>query len=125
MKPLGINFGTSAQVQAYVGTAGWYTPIYATDTFRLYLCDGTTGTKHEIAMKADLSAYATTAAMNSALGGKADASHTHTTAQVTGLDAALAGKLDSGAKAASATTADDAQSILAAFQEFATENGIV
>ena len=92
MKPLGINFGTSTQVLGYAGKAGWITPLWSTDTYKLYICDGNTGTKHEVALKADLSAYATTAAMNSALGGKADTSHTHTTAQVDGLDTALEGK---------------------------------
>ena len=106
MKPLGINFGTSAQVLGYAGKAGWITPLWATDTYKLYICDGNTGTKHEVALKTDLSAYATTAAMNSALGGKANSSHTHTKANitnfahshaqsdVTGLNTALNAKLN-------------------------------
>lgn len=42
------------------------------------------------------STYATRQEMTTGLGGKADAAHTHTTAQVTGLDAALAGKQNKG-----------------------------
>lgn len=46
--------------------------------------------------KTDASAtYATKAEVTSGLSGKADSSHTHTTAQVTGLDAALAEKANS------------------------------
>ena len=41
---------------------------------------------------------AKTADVNSALEGKANTTHTHTTGQVSGLDAALSGKADSGAE---------------------------
>lgn len=50
--------------------------------------------------------------------------HSHAISDVTNLQTALDGKLATTGKAASSTTSDDAQSILAAFQEFATENGI-
>ena len=42
------------------------------------------------------STYATKTEVTQGLAGKANASHTHTTAQVTGLDTALAGKEDKG-----------------------------
>lgn len=50
--------------------------------------------------------------------------HTHAISQVNDLQTALDGKLATTGKAASSTTSDDAQSILAAFQQFAQENGI-
>ena len=50
--------------------------------------------------------------------------HSHVISDVTNLQTALDGKLATTGKAASSTTSDDAQSILAAFQEFAQENGI-
>lgn len=51
--------------------------------------------------------------------------HSHAIGDVTNLQTALDGKLATTGKAASSTTSDDAQSMLAAFQEFATENNIV
>lgn len=49
-----------------------------------------------LAGKQDKGDYVLTTTMTAELGKKANASHTHTTAQVTGLDAALAGKQDKG-----------------------------
>ena len=51
--------------------------------------------------------------------------HSHAISDVTNLQTALDGKLATTGKANSSTTSDDAQSMLAAFQEFATENNIV
>lgn len=48
-----------------------------------------------VALKSDLSGYATTSALNSGLAGKANTSHTHTIAQVSGLQAELDSKLES------------------------------
>lgn len=161
MKPLGINNGTTAQVTAYVGQSGWMTPLWDTEAKRLYVRDGTAQQTYRVVMSTELSAFVTTESLTqtlssyatvAALNGKADASHTHTTAQVTGLDTALAGKVGTtgdqsiaGAKTFTgsvtvptptadghaATKAyvdgmqdDTAASILAAFQQFNEENGI-
>lgn len=51
--------------------------------------------------------------------------HSHAISDVTNLQTALDGKLATTGKANSSTTSDDAQSMLAAFQEFAEENNIV
>ena len=52
------------------------------------------------------------------------AAHSHAISDVTNLQTALDGKLATTGKAASSTTSDDAQSMLQAFIDFATENGI-
>lgn len=57
---------------------------------------GTTDLSGYLSKSEASSTYATRQEMTTGLGGKADASHTHTTAQVTGLDAALAGKQNKG-----------------------------
>ena len=48
-----------------------------------------------VALKSDLSGYATTSALTSGLAGKANTSHTHTIAQVSGLQSELDSKLES------------------------------
>lgn len=48
-----------------------------------------------VALKSDLSGYATTSALTSGLAGKANTSHTHTIAQVSGLQTELDSKLES------------------------------
>lgn len=53
------------------------------------------------------------------------AAHSHAISDVTNLQTALDGKLATTGKAASSTTSDDAQSMLQAFIDFATENNIV
>lgn len=55
--------------------------------------------------------YATKTEVTSGLAGKAPTSHTHTIANVTGLQDALDGKLSTTGKAASATVADSANSV--------------
>ena len=50
--------------------------------------------------------------------------HSHAISDVTNLQTALDGKLATTGKATSSTTSDDAQSMLQAFIDFATENGI-
>ena len=45
-----------------------------------------------VALKSDLSGYATTSALNSGLAGKANTSHTHTISQITNLQTTLDGK---------------------------------
>lgn len=62
MKPLGINFGTTAQVTGYTGQSGWMTPLWDTEAKRLFVRDGTAAQTYAIAMQSDLSAYLTTAA---------------------------------------------------------------
>lgn len=57
---------------------------------------GTTDLSGYLSKSEASTTYATRQEMTTGLGGKADASHTHTTAQVTGLDAALAGKQNKG-----------------------------
>lgn len=85
MKPLGINFGTTAQVTGYTGQSGWMTPLWDTEAKRLFVRDGTAAQTYAIAMQSDLSAYLTTAA-------------------------AATTYLGISAKAVSATTADSATS---------------
>lgn len=95
-----------------------------TQTGRLHVHDGATaGGKATIPTQTDMAA---------GLAKKAELSHTHTTAQVQGLDAALAAKAvkaDVDAKFADvdealSQTDATAASILAAFQQFNQENGI-
>lgn len=57
---------------------------------------GTTDLSGYLSKSEASTTYATRQEMTTGLGGKADAAHTHTTAQVTGLDAALAGKQNKG-----------------------------
>lgn len=57
------------------------------------------------------STYATKSEVTSGLAGKAPTTHTHTIANVTGLQDALDGKLSTTDKAASATVADSANSV--------------
>ena len=57
---------------------------------------GTTDLSGYLSKSEASSTYATRQEMTTGLGGKADAAHTHTTAQVTGLDDALAGKQNKG-----------------------------
>lgn len=72
------------------------------------LSDDLTAIRGNIATKADASAldnYATTAALTSALSGKANVSHTHAIADVTGLQSVLDAKADASALNDYATTA--------------------
>lgn len=57
---------------------------------------GTTDLSGYLSKSEASTTYATRQEMTTGLGGKSDAAHTHTTAQVTGLDAALAGKQNKG-----------------------------
>ena len=104
-------------------------------------------TKSEITDFAHTHGTADITGFDTALAGKANVTHTHAIIDITGLQAALdatvkttgdqtiegtktfMAKIVASAgvqgKADSASTSDDAQSILAAFQEFATENNIV
>lgn len=100
--------GTEAQIKGYAGHNGVL--AYATDTKHLHVLSGTAGTTTKLANISDIPAlvdisgkadktyvdtelakkqakgdYATTSALTSGLAGKADSSHTHTIANVTGL----------------------------------------
>lgn len=113
--------GTEAQIKGYAGHNGVL--AYATDTKHLHVLSGTAGTTTKLANMSDIPApvdisgkadktyvdtelakkqtkgdYATTSALTSGLEGKANASHTHTIANVTGLQDALNGKLATTAK---------------------------
>lgn len=101
--------GTEAQIKGYAGHNGVL--AYATDTKHLHVLSGTAGTTTELANRADIPTitgkadktyvdaelakkqpkgdYATTSALTSGLAGKANSSHTHTIANVTGLQDAL------------------------------------
>lgn len=104
--------GTEAQIKGYAGHNGVL--AYATDTKHLHVLSGTAGTTTKLANMSDIPArvdisgkadktyvdtelakkqakgdYATTSALTSGLAGKANSSHTHTIANVTGLQDAL------------------------------------
>lgn len=101
--------GTAAQIKKFAGHNGVL--AYATDTKHLHVLSGTAGTTTELANRSDIpnvsgkadktyvdaelakkqakGDYATTSALTSGLAGKANSSHTHTIANVTGLQDAL------------------------------------
>lgn len=104
--------GTEAQIKGYAGHNGVL--AYATDTKHLHVLSGTAGTTTKLANMSDIPApvdisgkadttyvnaelakkqpkgdYATTSALTSGLAGKANSSHTHTIANVDGLQEAL------------------------------------
>lgn len=104
--------GTEAQIKTYAGHNGVL--AYATDTKHLHVLSGTAGTTTKLANVSDIPApvdisgkadktyvdtelakkqakgdYATTSALNTGLAGKANTSHTHSIANVTGLQDAL------------------------------------
>lgn len=91
--------GTEAQIKGYAGHNGVL--AYATDTKHLHVLSGTAGTTTKLANMSDIPApvdiygKADKTYVDTELAKKANASHTHTTAQVTGLDTALAGKAPS------------------------------
>ena len=101
--------GTEAQIKGYAGHNGVL--AYATDTKHLHVLSGTAGTTTELANRTDLpdisgkadktyvdteltkkqpkGDYATNTALTQGLAGKANSSHTHTVANVNGLQDAL------------------------------------
>lgn len=101
--------GTAAQIKGFAGHKGVL--AYATDTKHLHVLSGTAGTTTELANRTDIpditgkanttyvnaelakkqnkGDYATTSALTSGLAGKANSSHTHTSANVTDLQATL------------------------------------
>lgn len=101
--------GTEAQIKGYAGHNGVL--AYATDTKHLHVLSGTAGTTTELANRTDIpdisgkadktyvdteltkkqpkGDYATNTALTQGLAGKANSSHTHTVANVTGLQDAL------------------------------------
>lgn len=98
--------GTEAQIKGYAGHNGVL--AYATDTKHLHVLSGTAGTTTKLAnvsdipapvdisgkadktyVDAELAKKATTDALTQGLAGKANSSHTHTIANVTGLQEAL------------------------------------
>lgn len=104
--------GTEAQIKGYAGHNGVL--AYATDTKHLHVFSGTAGTTTKLANMSDIPApvdisgkadktyvdtelakkqakgdYATNTALTQGLAGKANTSHTHTIANVTGLQDAL------------------------------------
>lgn len=104
--------GTEAQIKGFAGHNGVL--AYATDTKHLHVLSGTAGTTTKLANMSDIPApvdisgkadktyvdtelakkqakgdYATTSALTSGLAGKANTSHTHTSADVTDLSNAL------------------------------------
>lgn len=98
--------GTAAQIKGFAGHNGVL--AYATDTKHLHVLSGTAGTTTELANKTDITGkadttyvnaelakkqdkgdYATNTALTKGLASKANSSHTHTIANVTGLQDAL------------------------------------
>lgn len=101
--------GTAAQIKGFAGHNGVL--AYATDTKHLHVLSGTAGATIELANRADIpditgkadttyvnaelakkqtkGDYATNSALTSGLADKANSSHTHTIANVTGLQNAL------------------------------------
>lgn len=104
--------GTEAQIKGYAGHNGVL--AYATDTKHLHVLSGTAGTTTKLANMSDIPApvdisgkadktyvnteltkkqpkgdYATNTALTQGLAGKANSSHTHAIANVTGLQDAL------------------------------------
>ena len=107
--------GTEAQIKDYAGHNGVL--AYATDTKHLHVLSGTAGTTTKLANMSDIPApvdisgkadkayvdtelakkqtkgdYATNTALTSGLADKANKTHTHAVADVTGLQSALDGK---------------------------------
>lgn len=99
--------GTTAQIRAYAGHNGVL--AYATDTKHLHVLSGTAGTTTELANRADipnvsgkadktyvdtqLGTKATKAELTNGLAGKANSSHTHTSADVTDLNVTISNAL--------------------------------
>lgn len=85
--------GTAAQIKGFAGHNGVL--AYATDTKHLHVLSGTAGTTTELAnvsdipAPVDISGKADKTYVDTELAKKANSSHTHTTAQVTGLQADL------------------------------------
>lgn len=85
--------GTEAQIKGYAGHNGVL--AYATDTKHLHVLSGTAGTTTKLANMSDIpapvdiSGKADTTYVNAELAKKANSSHTHTIANVTGLQDAL------------------------------------
>lgn len=89
--------GTEAQIKGYAGHNGVL--AYATDTKHLHVLSGTAGTTTKLANKTYVDTelakkqakgdYATSTALTQGLAGKANSSHTHTIANITGLQEAL------------------------------------
>lgn len=95
--------GTEAQIKGYAGHNGVL--AYATDTKHLHVLSGTAGTTTKLANVSDISApvdisgKADKTYVDAGLAGKANTSHTHTIANVTGLQAALDDKQPKGSYA--------------------------
>lgn len=85
--------GTEAQIKGYAGHNGVL--AYATDTKHLHVLSGTAGTTTKLANMSDIpapvdiSGKADKTYVDTELAGKANTSHTHTIANVTGLQDAL------------------------------------
>lgn len=105
--------GTEAQIKGFAGHNGVL--AYATDTKHLHVLSGTAGTTTELANRTDIpdisgkadttyvnaelakkqtkGDYATNTALTSGLAGKANSSHTHTSANVTDLNVTISNAL--------------------------------
>lgn len=82
--------GTEAQIKGFAGHNGVL--AYATDTKHLHVLSGTAGTTTELANRTDIpdiSGKADKTYVDTELAKKANSSHTHTIANVTGLQDAL------------------------------------
>lgn len=102
--------GTEAQIKGYAGHNGVL--AYATDTKHLHVLSGTAGTTTKLANVSDISGKADKTYVDTELAKKANASHTHTIANVTGLQDALNATIpktgDRGALAGYATSTSGA-----------------
>lgn len=107
--------GTEAQIKGYAGHNGVL--AYATDTKHLHVLSGTAGASTKLAnvsdipAPVDISGKADKTYVDTGLAGKANTSHTHTIANVTGLQDALNATIpksgNRGALAGYSTSATD------------------
>lgn len=105
--------GTTEQIDAYAGHEGQI--VWDKEKKTLVGMSGTAGTNYPLASQiyvaSEVAKKASLVELTEGLAGKANASHTHAVADVTGLQVALDGKLGTTAKAESAKVADSANSV--------------
>ena len=105
--------GTTEQIDAYAGHEGQI--VWDKEKKTLVGMSGTAGTNYPLASQTyvanEVAKKASLVELTEGLAGKANTSHTHAVADVTGLQVALDGKLGTTAKAESAKVADSANSV--------------
>lgn len=121
----GPAYGADAAVKAYTGnTAVPGQLVWNTGTKHLHVMDGSTAGGWVLVMQGDLADFVTKTALDTALAGYVKTS-TYTADKATFVTTtALDLKLNNYAKLDNMPADPTAAAILAAFQRFATENGI-